>query len=79
MMVAAFMAADNNTWGSLTSGWTTPKGRTQWRNSNTTGTSLSVAYQILTTAGVNGAVSNTEALANPGALKLFEGLEALRG
>lgn len=61
LVLHAMVSADNNTWGSHTAGFTLPYARTQWRNSNTTGTSITAAYQAQGTAGGSASFSATEA------------------
>jgi hypothetical protein len=61
LVLHAMCSADNNTWGSHTAGFTLPYGRTQWRNSVTTGTSMTAAYQVQAAAGGSTSFSATEA------------------
>lgn len=58
--VAYWMSQDDNTWGSLTAGWSNAGG-TQIRNASGTQTSVSTAYQVFATAQATGNVSQNQA------------------
>ena len=60
LVFAAWATADNNTWGSLTAGWTTP-GLDQYRNSSGSDQSQTHAYKVMATAGASGNVSKNQA------------------
>ena len=62
LVFAAWATADDNTWGTLTAGWTTP-GSAQYRNNptgNNNEASQTHAYRIMTTAGATGNVSKNQ-------------------
>jgi hypothetical protein len=59
LVLAYWGSQDNNTWGNLTAGWTTP-GLDQYRNSSGNDQSQTHAYRILTTAGASGGVSKNQ-------------------
>ncbi len=67
MVVNAFASGDNNTWNSHTGGFDLPKGLTDWENSNTTGTALTIGYQIQATAGSSASFAATQASVGPDA------------
>jgi hypothetical protein len=56
LVFAAWASRDNNTWGNLTAGWTTP-GLAQYRNSSGNDQSQTHAYRVMATAGASGNVS----------------------
>jgi hypothetical protein len=56
LVFAGWASRDNNTWGNLTAGWTTP-GSAQYRNSSGNDQSETHAYRVMTTAGASGNVS----------------------
>jgi hypothetical protein len=58
--VAAWASVDANTYGTLTSGWSNAGG-SQIRNSSGSQTSISTAYQVFSTAGATGNVSENQA------------------
>jgi hypothetical protein len=60
LVFAAWATADNNTWGSLTAGWSTP-GLAQYRNSSGSDQSQTHAYRIMAIAGASGTVSKNQA------------------
>ena len=59
LIFATWATADNNTWGNLTAGWTTP-GSAQYRNSSGNDQSQTHAYRVMATAGATGNVSKNE-------------------
>jgi hypothetical protein len=59
LVFAYWGSQDNNTWGNLTAGWTTP-GLAQYRNSSGNDQSETHAYRIMTTAGATGNVSKNQ-------------------
>jgi hypothetical protein len=59
LVFATWATADNNTWGNLTTGWTTP-GSAQYRNSSGNDQSQTHAYRVMATAGATGDVSKNE-------------------
>ncbi len=60
LVFAAWASSDNNTWGSLTAGWSTP-GLAQYRNSSGSDQSQTHAYKVMATAGTSGNVSKNQA------------------
>jgi hypothetical protein len=60
LVFAAWASSDNNTWGSLTAGWSTP-GLAQYRNSSGNDQSETHAYKVMATAGASGNVSKNQA------------------
>lgn len=60
LVFATWASVDNNTWGSLTGGWTTP-GLAQYRNTAGSDSSQTHAYRIMTTSGATGNVSKNQA------------------
>ena len=58
LVFAAWASTDDNTWGSLTAGWTTP-GLAQYRNNSNL--SQTHAYKVMATAGATVAVSKNQA------------------
>lgn len=61
MAIAYWFSADDNTWGSLTGGWTNPGGQTQVRNLTGSDQSMTRAYQLFASAGATGNVSMNQA------------------
>jgi len=59
LVFAYWASQDNNTWGNLTAGWTTP-GLAQYRNSSGNDQSETHAYRIMATAGATGNVSKDQ-------------------
>mgnify|MGYP001584848129 CR=1 FL=1 len=59
-VVAAWTSVDNNTWNTLTSGWTKPSSRAQLRNSSGTDTSQTIAYKEVA-SGSSGNVAQNQA------------------
>jgi hypothetical protein len=59
LVFAGWATPDNNTWGNLTAGWTTP-GSAQYRNSSGNDQSETHAYRVMATAGGTGNVSKNE-------------------
>jgi hypothetical protein len=59
LVFAYWGSQDNNTWGNLTAGWTTP-GLAQYRNSSGNDQSQTHAYRIMATAGDTGDVSKDQ-------------------
>ena len=47
LALAGWISGDNNTWGAVTTGWSTPGGQAQWRNSNGSDSSIAFAYRLL--------------------------------
>ncbi len=60
LVFATWASRDDNTWGSLTAGWTTP-GSAQYRNTSGSDQSQTHAYRVMTTAGATGDVSKNQA------------------
>jgi hypothetical protein len=60
LVFATWASRDNNTWGSLTGGWSTP-GLAQYRNSSGSDQSQTHAYRVMATAGASGNVSKNQA------------------
>ena len=60
LVFATWASTDNNTWGSLTGGWSTP-GLAQYRNSSGSDQSQTHAYKVMATAGASGNVSKNQA------------------
>jgi hypothetical protein len=56
LVFAGWASSDNNTWGSLTAGWSIP-GLDQYRNSSGNDQSETHAYRVMATAGASGNVS----------------------
>jgi hypothetical protein len=56
LVFAGWASSDNNTWGALTAGWSTP-GLAQYRNSSGNDQSETHAYRVMATAGASGNVS----------------------
>jgi len=59
LVFAAWATADDNTWGSLTGGWSTP-GSAQYRNTFGQDASQTHAYKVMATAGASGNVSKNQ-------------------
>jgi hypothetical protein len=59
-VIAYWMSVDDNTWGSLTAGWTNAGGA-QIRNASGSQTSVSAAYQVFASPGATGNVSQDQA------------------
>ncbi len=59
LVFAVWASTDNNTWGNLTAGWSTP-GSAQYRNNPSGGASQSHAYKVMATAGASGNVSKDQ-------------------
>jgi hypothetical protein len=59
LVFAAWATADDNTWGSLTAGWSTP-GSAQYRNRSGSDQSQTHAYRVMATAGASGNVSKNQ-------------------
>ena len=60
LVFAAWASSDDNTWGSLTGGWSTP-GSAQYRNTSGADASQTHAYKVMATAGASGNVSKNQA------------------
>lgn len=60
MVIADYISVDDNTWGSLTAGWTNAGGA-QIRNPSGSGLSISTAYQAFASPGATGNVAENEA------------------
>jgi hypothetical protein len=60
LVFATWASSDNNTWGSLTGGWTTP-GSAQYRNRSGSDQSQTHAYSVMAIAGASGNVSKNQA------------------
>ena len=60
LVFAAWASTDDNTWDSLTGGWSTP-GSAQYRNTSGSGASQTHAYKVMATAGASGDVSKNQA------------------
>lgn len=61
MAIAYWASTDDNTWGSLTGGWTNPGGVTQIRNTTGSDQSMTRAYQLFASPGATGNVSMNQA------------------
>ncbi len=59
LVFATWASSDDNTWGALTAGWTTP-GSAQYRNMAGSDSSQTHAYKIMATAGASGNVSKNQ-------------------
>jgi hypothetical protein len=59
LVFAYWASRDDNTWGNLTAGWTTP-GLPEYRNSAGNDQSQTHAYRVLATAGATGNVSKNQ-------------------
>jgi hypothetical protein len=67
LVFAAWTSADDNTWGTLTGGWSVA-GTAQYRNtSGTNDQSISSAYQVKAVAGPTGNVSQSQLVLGPDA------------
>jgi hypothetical protein len=64
LVFAVWASSDDNTWGSLTAGWTTP-GSAQYRASSNL--SQTHAYKVMAPAGASGSVSKTQLTNGPDA------------
>jgi hypothetical protein len=60
LVFAAWASTDDNSWDSLTGGWSTP-GSAQYRNTSGSGASQTHAYKVMATAGASGDVSKNQA------------------
>jgi hypothetical protein len=60
LVIADWISVDDNTWGSLTAGWTNA-GTAQYRNPSGSGLSVSTAYQAFASPGATGNVAQNEA------------------
>jgi hypothetical protein len=60
LVLAIWGSTDDNTWGSLTAGWTTP-GSAQYRNASGSQASQTAAYLVKSPAGATGNVSKNQA------------------
>jgi hypothetical protein len=58
LVFAGWASSDDNTWGNLTAGWTTPPGPAQYRNNSNL--SQTHAYRVMATAGATNPVSKTQ-------------------
>jgi hypothetical protein len=65
LVFATWATPDNNTWGNLTAGWSTP-GLDQYRNRAGGDLSLTHAYRVMATAGATGNVSKNETASGGG-------------
>jgi hypothetical protein len=66
LVFAGWASSDNNTWGSLTAGWSNPAPNPaqdpfQYRNSSGNDQSQTHAYRVMATAGASGNVSKNQA------------------
>jgi hypothetical protein len=59
LVFAGWASQDDNTWGSLTAGWSTP-GSDQYRNTSGSDQSQTHAYRVMTIAGATGNVSKNQ-------------------
>jgi hypothetical protein len=59
LVFAAWASRDDNTWGSLTGGWSTP-GLAQYRNRSGADQSQTHAYKVMAIAGASGNVSKNQ-------------------
>lgn len=67
LVYAVWMSADDNTWGTLTGGWSVAGGA-QYRNINgTPDQSVTAAYRVMATKGATGNVSKTQTAFGPDA------------
>ena len=60
LVFATWATADDNTWGTLTAGWSTP-GSAQYRNTSGSDQSQTHAYRVMAIAGASGNVSKNQA------------------
>ena len=60
LVFAAWASSDDNTWGSLTAGWSIP-GSAQYRNTSSSDASQTHAYRVMAIAGASGNVSKNQA------------------
>lgn len=60
IVLAMWVSSDDNTWDSLTAGWTVA-GSAQYRNLGGSDSSMTFAYQIFASAGATGNVSKNQA------------------
>jgi hypothetical protein len=60
LVFATWASTDDNTWGSLTAGWSTP-GSAQYRNTSGSDQSQTHAYKVMAIAGASGNVSKNQA------------------
>ena len=60
LVFTTWASTDDNTWGSLTAGWSTP-GSAQYRNTSGSDQSQTHAYKVMAIAGVSGNVSKNQA------------------
>ncbi|MCX8118574.1 MAG: hypothetical protein N3G78_11650 [Desulfobacterota bacterium] len=60
LVFATWASSDNNTWGSLTAGWTTP-GLAQYRTTSGADLSQSHAFRVMAPPGATGSVSKNQA------------------
>jgi len=66
LVFATWASSDDNTWGSLTAGWSTP-GSAQYRNISGSDQSQTHAYKVMATAGTTNPVSKNQATNGPDA------------
>jgi len=64
LVFATWASSDDNQWGALTAGWTTP-GLAQYRNNSNL--SQTHAYKVMATAGASGSVSKNQTANGPDA------------
>ena len=65
LVFAAWASSDDNTWGALTAGWSTPgspPGPAQYRNTSGNDASQTHAYKVMAIAGASGDVSKNQTL-----------------
>ena len=60
LVFATWASTDDNTWGSLTAGWSTP-GSAQYRNTSGSDASQTHAYEVMAATGASGNVSKNQA------------------
>ncbi len=65
LALAGWISGDNNTWGAATTGWSTPGGQAQWRNSNGSDSSIAFAYRLLGPGGPSGNIVRTQSASGP--------------
>jgi hypothetical protein len=60
LALVGWISADNNTWGTPTTGWSSPGGQTQWRNNSSVDNSIALAYRNIASAGTTGSIARTQ-------------------
>ncbi len=65
LVLTGWISGDNNTWGAATTGWSTPGGQAQWRNSNGSDSSVAFAYRLMGPAGPTGNIARAQSASGP--------------